>query len=103
MKTPESRLRGGGEIVLAHDPTGPGRPGPRVARAETQTKRRETGRGWYWLLVLPGIGVVFPWIYNTDSPELFGIPFFYWYQMAWVPISVVITLIVYRATTVRSS
>jgi hypothetical protein len=26
-------------------------------------------------------------------------PFFYWYQMAWVPISVLLTVIVYRATT----
>ncbi|MEO8688032.1 MAG: DUF3311 domain-containing protein [Solirubrobacteraceae bacterium] len=55
------------------------------------------------MLALPFLGVFFPWIYNTDSPQLFGIPFFYWYQMAWVPISVIITLIVYRATTSRGS
>jgi hypothetical protein len=63
--------------------------------------RPRDGGGWYWLLLLPFFGVFFPWIYNTSSPELFGIPFFYWYQMAWVPISVVITLIVYRATLGR--
>ena len=45
--------------------------------------------------------MLFPWIYNTDSPELFGIPFFWWYQMAWVPISAVLTILVYRATTHR--
>ena len=38
---------------------------------------------------------------TRESPELFGIPFFYWYQMAWVPISVVLTILVYRATTKR--
>jgi hypothetical protein len=64
-------------------------------------KKRETARGWYWLLVVPFFGTFFPWIYNTLDPELFGIPFFYWYQMAWVPISVLLTVIVYRATTRR--
>ena len=44
---------------------------------------------------------VFPWIYNTNDPEFIGVPFFYWYQMAWVPISVLITVFVYRATTER--
>jgi hypothetical protein len=74
--------------------------GGRGARPEAP-KKRETARGWYWLLVLPFFGTFFPWIYNTRSPELFGLPFFYWYQMAWVPISVLLTVIVYRATTRR--
>ena len=39
-----------------------------------------------------------PWIFNTDSPELFGMPFFYWYQMAWVIITVILTVIVYVKT-----
>ncbi len=37
-------------------------------------------------------------IYNSADPELIGIPFFYWYQMAWVPITVALTVIVYRKT-----
>jgi len=51
--------------------------------------------------LLPFFGTFFPWIYNTQDPKLFGIPFFYWYQMAWVPISVLLMVIVYRATTKR--
>jgi apolipoprotein N-acyltransferase len=70
-------------------------------RAEAPGPRRETARGWYWLLLLPFFGTFFPWIYNTQDPKLFGIPFFYWYQMAWVPISVVLMVVVYRATTKR--
>ena len=58
-------------------------------------------RAWYWLLVLPLLGVLIPPIYNSEDPELIGIPFFYWYQMAWVPISVIITVLVYRASTSR--
>ncbi|HEU4658709.1 MAG TPA: DUF3311 domain-containing protein [Capillimicrobium sp.] len=53
---------------------------------------------WYWLLVVPLIGVLIPPIYNYDDPRLIGIPFFYWYQLAWVPISVAITALVYRRT-----
>ena len=64
--------------------------------------KRETGRGLYWLLLLPFLGVLFPWIYNTRTPELFGIPFFYWYQLAWIPIAVLCVVVVYRATTGRS-
>ena len=64
-------------------------------------KPRESGTGWYWLLIVPFFGTFFPWIYNTRDPEFIGMPFFYWYQMLWVPISVLITIFVYRATTER--
>jgi hypothetical protein len=60
-----------------------------------------TGEGssrYYWLFLIPFFGVFLPWIYNTRDPELFGIPFFYWYQMAWVPLSVIITVFVYQRT-----
>ena len=50
------------------------------------------------LLLVPLIGTLIPVFYNTRDPELFGIPFFYWYQLAWVPVSVLCTVIVYRAT-----
>ena len=53
------------------------------------------------ILVVPLLGVLLPWIYNTGSPELIGIPFFYWYQMLWIPLSVICTVIVYRATRGR--
>ncbi len=52
----------------------------------------------YWLFVIPFVATLLPWIYNTNSPELIGIPFFYWYQMAWVPVTVIITVFVYRRT-----
>jgi hypothetical protein len=60
--------------------------------------RGDHSRGWYALLLLPLAGTLLPWLYNARDPELAGIPFFYWYQVLWVPISVVITLVVYRAT-----
>jgi apolipoprotein N-acyltransferase len=84
---------------MDQEPTGSRPAGSRPA--EDRGRRLESGRGWYWLFVLPFFGTFFPWIYNTKSPELFGLPFFYWYQMAWVPISVTLTVFVYRATTKR--
>ena len=57
---------------------------------------------WTWLLVIPLIGTLIPSIYNTRDPEFIGVPFFYWYQMLWIPLSVLITLTVYRATRRRS-
>ena len=53
---------------------------------------------WTWLLLIPLLGTLIPPIYNTQDPELFGIPFFYWYQLAAIPVSVLVTLIVYRTT-----
>jgi Protein of unknown function (DUF3311) len=60
-------------------------------------------RWWYLLLLLPFIGLLVTPIYARDDPELFGFPFFYWYQFAWVPLSVAITYLVYtRTRTVRA-
>ncbi|HEY1868638.1 MAG TPA: DUF3311 domain-containing protein [Candidatus Cybelea sp.] len=41
-------------------------------------------RARYVLLVLPFVGTLIPPIYNHARPALFGMPFFYWYQLAWV-------------------
>jgi hypothetical protein len=46
--------------------------------------------------------VLIPPLYNSEDPKLIGIPFFYWYQLAWVPLSVVVTTIVYRKTRTRT-
>ena len=48
------------------------------------------------LLLLPFIGLLWVPFYNSANPELFGFPFFYWYQLAWVPVSALLTWIVYR-------
>jgi uncharacterized protein DUF3311 len=55
-------------------------------------------RLWYLLLVIPLVGLLYPPLYATDDPELFGFPFFYWYQFAWVPLTAGITYFVYRMT-----
>jgi hypothetical protein len=59
---------------------------------------RSARRYWYLLLALPIVAVLFPDLYRTGGPSLFGIPFFYWYQIAWIGLSGVTTGIVYCAT-----
>jgi hypothetical protein len=54
-----------------------------------------------WLLLVPVVLVLWPPLFNSVTPTLFGIPFFYWYQLAVIPIGVVCTTLVYRATTRR--
>ncbi len=49
-----------------------------------------------WLLLLPFIGLLWVPIYNRTTPALLGFPFFYWYQLAWVPVSSLITWFVWR-------
>ena len=53
---------------------------------------------WNLLLLLPALGLIFPGVYARDTPELAGVPFFYWYQVAWILLSAIITAVVYRAT-----
>ncbi|HXD57002.1 MAG TPA: DUF3311 domain-containing protein [Thermoleophilaceae bacterium] len=49
-------------------------------------------------MLAPFIGLLFPGWYSTNDPELFGFPFFYWYQFAWVILAALITLLVYVLT-----
>jgi hypothetical protein len=65
-------------------------------------RARRDRRAWYLLLLLPLAGTLVPPLYNTEDPALAGIPFFYWYQLLWVPLSVLCTWIVYRKTSRES-
>jgi len=53
-------------------------------------------RWWYVLLALPFVGLLYPPLYSRESPELLGFPFFYWYQLLWVPVAALLTWTVYR-------
>jgi hypothetical protein len=48
------------------------------------------------LLLLPFFGLLAVPFYNIAEPSLFGFPFFYWYQFAWVPLTALLTYIVYK-------
>ncbi|MGW7574311.1 DUF3311 domain-containing protein [Streptomyces sp. NPDC054765] len=47
-------------------------------------------------LVVPFVAMLWVSSYARVEPKLIGIPFFYWYQMAWVPVSTVLTMVAYK-------
>ena len=53
---------------------------------------------WYGLLVIPFIATLFPGLYNRLEPHIFGMPFFYAYQLIWTVLCGVLLAIVIYAT-----
>ncbi|MFE1439242.1 DUF3311 domain-containing protein [Streptomyces sp. NPDC058739] len=47
-------------------------------------------------LVAPFVAMLWVGSYARTDPSLGGIPFFYWYQMAWVVISTALTMVAYK-------
>jgi hypothetical protein len=39
---------------------------------------------WYLLYAIPCVALLTPMFFNSDTPELAGMPFFYWYQFLWL-------------------
>lgn len=52
---------------------------------------------WNLFLLVPFLMLVVPW-FNHDEPRLFGIPFFYWSQLLFVPVGVACVSLVYVFT-----
>ena len=59
-------------------------------------ENEKRNRGWLLLLLLPVVALIFPSLYNRETPTLFGFPFFYWYQLLWVFIATAILGLVYK-------
>ncbi len=70
--------------------------GRQNGEAANQDAERRGSQWWLLLLLLPFIGLLYPPLYSRLEPELWGIPFFIWYQFLWVFITVAITAVVYR-------
>lgn len=56
---------------------------------------------WVYLLVIPIVLPLFTPLYNRVTPELFGVPAFYWIQLVFVPLSALATGTVYLKTRKR--
>ncbi|GAA2317197.1 hypothetical protein SVIO_070920 [Streptomyces violaceusniger] len=46
-------------------------------------------------LIAPFVGMLWVGSYGKVEPTFIGIPFFYWYQMLWVPVSAALTSVAY--------
>lgn len=79
----------------------PAQPTPgRAPRAAAPAGARERSP-WHWLLLLPiAVPLATP-LYNRVEPRLFGLPAFYWLQLAFILLGVGTTTLVYRVTVRR--
>jgi len=88
--------------MSVHEPDRPDRrPGGRAdgsPAASTRRAERSDHSAWNWLLLLPLLVTLYPPVYNRLEPLLFDIPFFYWYQLVAIGVSVIVTLVVFRKT-----
>ncbi|HEV2371550.1 MAG TPA: DUF3311 domain-containing protein [Streptosporangiaceae bacterium] len=72
-----------------------------------QTEARHTRPGatdrsrWHWLLVVAVVVPLLTPLYDRTTPVLFGVPFFYWSQLAFVVLASCMTFVVYQATKRR--
>jgi len=46
-------------------------------------------------LLAPFVALLWVNSYSRVTPRFIGIPFFYWYQMAWVPVAAALTYAAY--------
>ena len=60
-----------------------------------QPRDRKRNQWWLLLLLAPFVGVLWVPFFNRIEPDLWGIPFFFWYQFLWVVISAIVTALVY--------
>ena len=84
--------------MTVRDPDRPNRDRDEAVAESTRRAERSDHSPWNWLLVLPLLATLFPPIYNEIDPRLFDIPYFYWYQLAAIGVSVLVTLVVYMKT-----
>ena len=64
--------------------------------------RQRAGRGAtafkavaYALLLGECVVILIPTVYGRAAPRLFGIPFFYWFQLLWIIVGMFVTGIAY--------
>jgi hypothetical protein len=49
------------------------------------------------LLLAPYAAMLLVPLYNRAAPEIAGVPFFYWYQLLWIPAGSLLLFFIYRA------
>jgi len=76
---------------------------PLTAERERLRPRAGDHSRWHWLLVVAVVIPLLTPLYNRAHPRLFGLPFFYWSQMAFIGLAACVTTAVYQATKRRKS
>ena len=65
----------------------------------SQPTRIRTDRSpWNYLLLIPIVLPLLTFVYNRETPALFGWPFFFWFQMLFAPLAVACSVAVFYLT-----
>ncbi len=64
-------------------------------------KRSTRRMSWRWLLIVPLVLPLLVTFYNRMEPRLWGVPFFYWAQMACALIAMVAITLVFQLEKAR--
>jgi len=64
-------------------------------------RRARAARIWYLLLVPPTVAPLLTPLYNRIEPTLWGLPFFYWYQLLCAVFAIILISLVHMATRER--
>ncbi|WP_211241233.1 DUF3311 domain-containing protein [Pseudonocardia spinosispora] len=76
-------------MTMASVPTPRGRPGPPSRSLPSNPRLLSL------CLLAPCVAVLCVPLYAGASPSLLGVPFFYWYQLAWALISPLLLVVAY--------
>lgn len=69
----------------------------------SQPARTRTDRSpWNYLLLIPIVLPLLTFVYNSETPMLFGWPFFFWFQMLFSPVAVICAVSVFYRTRQKS-
>jgi hypothetical protein len=68
--------------------------------AAARVRRADADRRHWWLLLPALLPLVTP-LYNRDEPRLFGMPFFYWFQLGLAALATAVMTTVYLVTRKR--
>lgn len=56
---------------------------------------RKQSRWPLLFLLIPFIVLLWPPFYDRANPQLFSIPFFYWFQLLWIILTALLTMMAY--------
>jgi hypothetical protein len=66
-----------------------------------RTTRSDYSR-WNWLLLIPVVLPLCTFLYNRETPRLGGFPFFFWFQLLFIPLASAASAAVFLLTKRRS-
>lgn len=99
FEAPDSRRQPNGDLAPLRSAS--------KSSPSAQGQHRRPGEGglsrWHWLVVVAVVIPLLTPLYNRVQPRLFGLPFFYWSQMAFIGLAACVTTVVYQVTKGRGS